>query len=221
MQGKQAITCFSGLVVLAALNSGCALRSLKEANQRLRESNDRLISENNRLEHELAQLQRAFQGEPGGGSIRPASAVPDLPGMNTEILPEVVTTVDAEGIHMRIPDRVFFGLGQAKLSRQGQSVLRRIATVLEQQYPGRQIRVEGHTDDVPVRKVRHLYPSNWELSTARACMVVRYLVDNGGISPQRIYPVGFAYHRPLVRGSGSRARSQNRRVEITILNKPI
>ena len=223
MRGKQTLACLCGLTILAALNSGCALRSLKEANQRLKESNDRLISENNRLEHELAQLQSGYQGMVG----RPAPAVAPSEGSLASrdpvesILPEIVDEIRTsdEGIHLTIRDRVFFSLGQAKLSRKGQSMLRRLGSVIRERYPDRLVRVDGHTDDIPVRKVRHLYPSNWELSTARACTVVRYLVENGGISPRKIYPAGFAYYRPRTPGKSASARSQNRRVEITILNR--
>jgi chemotaxis protein MotB len=78
------------------------------------------------------------------------------------------------------------------------------------------VRVDGHTDDTPIRKVRHLYPTNWELSSARACTVVRYLVDRGQVSARRIYPAGFSYYRPV---SSARAKEQNRRVEITVLHE--
>jgi chemotaxis protein MotB len=86
------------------------------------------------------------------------------------------------------------------------------------EYTGRTLRVDGHTDDTPIRKVRNLYPTNWELSTARACTVVRYLVEKGNVSAGRIYPAGFSYYRPLRRGGSANARKENRRVEITILN---
>ena len=218
------LACLAVLVAAGGINSGCAMKSLKEANRRLKESNDRLISENNRLEHELAalegELDLARSGKIDAG-LATASANIE-PDRNTSIFPiigEHEIIKDGEGIHVRFPDRVFFSLGQSKLTSQGQAVLDKMARLLNERYPGQLIRVEGHTDDVPVRKVRHLYPSNWELSTARACTVVRYLVEQGRVSPQRIYPAGFAYFRPLATGTSTKARSQNRRVEITILNE--
>ena len=217
-----------GAVLLGTV-SGCTVNQLKEANQRLRESNDRLVAENNRLEHELAQLHGGFSTErvaaiPENTGLVAANLPAEKPPVDSEIFPvqtfpaedapEVIRSAD--GIHYRFPDRVFFGLGQAKLSRQGQRVLDQMARLLSGEFDGRVIRVDGHTDDVPIRKVRHLYPTNWELSTARACTVVRYLTDQAGISPQRIFPAGFAFHRPA-----SNAKSKNRRVEITILDRSI
>lgn len=225
MRGRRTLAGLGLLAILGTMSSGCAVRNLKEANRRLKESNDRLISENNRLEHELASFEQELEllrtQELEGSTTTPAAYTQTAP---EDIFPRFEgseVTEDSEGIHVRFPDRIFFGLGQAKLTSKGQAVLRRVADVLQDRYAGHLIRVEGHTDDIPVRKVRHLYPSNWELSTARACTVVRYLVDEGGISPQRIYPAGFAYYRPLARGSTSKARRQNRRVEITILRKKV
>jgi chemotaxis protein MotB len=219
---------FACLAILAALNSGCAVTKLKEANQRLKESNDRLISENNRLESELASLQRNLERQTRTGPepvlAEPAAPAAPLVSSNIpeDILPGLVgsgVSVRSEpgGIRLTANDKVFFALGQAKLSSSGQQVLRRIGRIIKTQYPGSMIRVEGHTDDVPIRKVRHIYPSNWELSTARACTVVRFLVEEAGVSPQQIYPAGFAYFKPVASGTSADARSQNRRVEITIV----
>jgi len=70
-----------------------------------------------------------------------------------------------------------------------------------------------------VRKVKNQYPSNWELSTARACSVVRYLTDNGSVSPRRVYPAGFANYKPVAGARSPVAREKNRRVEILILHE--
>ena len=127
-----------------------------------------------------------------------------------------------QGIKMTVPHQVFFASGQAKLSSTGQSVLRKIGSIINQpEYRDSLVRVEGHTDDTPIRKVRHLYPTNWELSTARACTVVRYLTDRAGVGKGRIYPAGFADTKPRASGRSVSARSKNRRVEILILNRNV
>ncbi len=224
MRGKRALPILGCVVVLAVLNSGCAIKSLREANQRLKESNDRLISENNQLESELARLQSRPRS---GGERHEKPAVQQAPAepvvaMNTSAIlpniPDVTITQDPGGIHIRGENKVFFALGQAKLSKNGQNVLDKVGRSIKRSYGDRQIRVEGHTDDIPVRKIRHLYPSNWELSTARACTVVRYLVDKVGVPPRTIFPAGYSYHRPIDPGKSASARRRNRRVEITILN---
>ena len=126
----------------------------------------------------------------------------------------------AEGIKLTIPQQVFFASGKTVLTSTGKGVLRNIGQLLNNNdYSGNTVRVEGHTDDEPVKKVRDRYPSNWELSTARACTVVRYLVGSAGVAKSRIYPAGFADTRPLANGKSIDSRQKNRRVEITILNQ--
>ena len=98
--------------------------------------------------------------------------------------------------------------------KRGQKILDKVAHVMNRDFPNNMVRVDGHTDDTPIRKVRNLSTTNWELSSARACTVVRYLVDRGHVSAKRIFPAGFSYYRPVATG---RSKSQNRRVEITVL----
>ena len=214
--------------VWAFSGSGCSLQNLKESNRRLRESNDRLIAENNRLEmdvdqmhQEVAQL-RLVRVEPALSS-ETSELIPVSGNLGDVLLddidPAVSVTRTNEGVRFTLKDRVFFAPGQAKLSSGGRRILGKVAQRIRRDYGGRTIRVEGHTDDTPTRKVKHLYPTNWELSTARACSVVRYLIDEGSVADGRIYPSGFSYHRPLAHGRSSKARSQNRRVEITVLDR--
>ncbi len=218
--------------VWAFSGSGCSLQNLKESNRRLRESNDRLIAENNRLEmdvdqmhQEIAQL-RLVQVQPALRAetmLSGADLIPVSGNLGDDLLdeidPAVSVTRTSEGVRLPLKDRVFFAPGQAKLSSGGRRILGKVAQRIRRDYGGRTIRVEGHTDDTPTRKVKHLYPTNWELSTARACSVVRYLIDEGSVADGRIYPSGFSYHRPLAHGRSSKARSQNRRVEITVLDR--
>ena len=207
---------------LGLLTSGCAIPGLKEANQRLKEQNDRLVSENNRLEQELAARNRGSipdlptEGDASGGADASDLLIPGENGIGSNV--QVERT--AEGIRMTIPHRVFFAPGRTELTGAGKGVLKKIAGVLNDgEYRENTVRVEGHTDDVPVNKVRDKYPTNWELSTARACSVVRYLVSCGGVQKGRIYPAGFADTKPVAGGKSVDSRQKNRRVEITILNQ--
>jgi chemotaxis protein MotB len=79
------------------------------------------------------------------------------------------------------------------------------------------IRIEGHTDNTPIATSQ--YPSNWELSTARATHIVRYLVESGRWSPEKISAVGYGEFRPLVQNSSIEGKRKNRRVDIVILNE--
>lgn len=222
MERTRIALCVSVAVLLLGA-PGCSLQSLKDSNKRLKESNDRLVTENNRLESELATLEQRWAGQPSTPEA-PTTIVASDPGKKLDsrdlLLGDDGVSVEetSQGIRVRIADRVFFQLGQAKLSKQGQQILDRVARLVND-HPDQLVRVDGHTDDTPIRKVRNLYPTNWELSSARACVVVRYLVDRGTVDVNRIFPAGFSYYRPVARGRTVSARKQNRRVEIMILNE--
>ncbi len=80
--------------------------------------------------------------------------------------------------------------------------------------------VVGHTDDVPIgKKFRQIFPSNWELSSARALAVTRYLQERGGLAPEFLAAVGRAHYCPLVPNDSVENRRKNRRVEIVISNR--
>jgi chemotaxis protein MotB len=102
------------------------------------------------------------------------------------------------------------------ISPKGQSALTRVAAILGSDYPSAQIRVDGHTDSTPIKRTKDRYPSNWELSTDRACAVLRFLVSKG-VSEKRIFAAGFAYQRPLAANTTEAGKGKNRRVEIVIL----
>lgn len=229
------LPCLSILFIVAIVNSGCSISSIKEENRRLKEANDHLISENNRLERELEESRTGIGLSPATASTSPG--LYDRPPATTDdedlvarmkaqldeagVPSSVDVTRSSRGVHLRLPERVFFALGQAKLSKQGQGILERISRTLNSSYRTQMIRVDGHTDDTPIRKVRHMYPTNWELSTARACTVVRYLVDRCDVGARRIFPAGFSYYRPVAHGRSENARRQNRRVELTILYEEV
>ena len=233
-------------LLLLTLGTGCAWTQLQAHNRRLKESNDRLITENNRLATELNQSRRSVSSlqqnlaslgsrpaveaprpEPApvlqGPPVRTSANVPtDLLIPATGLPDEVSVERTARGVKLTLEDRVFFSSGQAELSKRGQQILRQIGQVLNRAANRNHIiRVDGHTDDIPVRKVRHIYPTNWELSTARACKVVRYLVEKSSVNPQRIFPAGFSFYKPVARATSDKARDKNRRVEITILNETV
>jgi len=125
---------------------------------------------------------------------------------------DVEIVVSERSVSFRVNSEILFDTSQADLSRSGLSVLRNIVSVLSK--TGHDITVEGHTDAVPVRRnVR--YPSNWELSSARAGSVVRYLQANG-IDRTRLRAIGYADTRPIGDNHTPEGRTRNRRVELVI-----
>jgi chemotaxis protein MotB len=125
----------------------------------------------------------------------------------------VQTVISRRGLVVRVlTDKLLFDSGMADLKPGAQPLLNELATVLnvDRQHP---IDVEGHTDNVPIATSQ--YPSNWELSTARATTVVRYLIHEG-VSRERIAASGYADLHPIAANSTDAGRARNRRVEIVL-----
>lgn len=120
----------------------------------------------------------------------------------------------------RLPSDSLFS-APATLSDAGADRLRSVATQLQQTYPNRTVRVEGHTDAVDVgEELQETFPSNWELSTARATAVVRELIARSGLDPAQFVAVGFGSTRPRASNDTAAGRRRNRRVRIAVLPRP-
>jgi chemotaxis protein MotB len=121
---------------------------------------------------------------------------------------------------VNVAEQVFFDSGKATLKSSGVSVLEKVGQALKG-YDDKVIRVVGHTDNVPVSKaLQQTFPSNWELSVARATTVVRYL-EKAGIPPERMIAAGRAEFEPVADNSTDEGRRKNRRIEITLLNREL
>ncbi|MCG6656193.1 OmpA family protein [Halomonas campisalis] len=116
-----------------------------------------------------------------------------------------------QGITLRIDDNLLFASGQAELTVQGREVVASLREVLDA-FDG-EISVEGHTDSIPISTAR--FPSNWELSSARAIAVLRHL-DEVGVEAKRMRAVGYADTRPLESNETAEGRAANRRVELLL-----
>ena len=120
---------------------------------------------------------------------------------------------------VEVADRILFESGSAKISPKGMKVIERIAGSLKESN-GKIIHVEGHTDDVPIRKSPPpRFLTNWELSAARAGNVVQYL-ENDGIKPDQLSAAGYSFTRPHVPNLDKASRALNRRVEIIVMPAP-
>jgi chemotaxis protein MotB len=118
-------------------------------------------------------------------------------------------------------DRVLFDSGKAEIKPAGTKVLKQVGDVLRT-VTDKQIRIEGHTDNVPIStKLQDRFKTNWELSTARATTVVRYLIDQGGVDRQYLSAVGYAETRPIASNDSDEGRSSNRRIEIVLYPKDL
>ena len=118
-------------------------------------------------------------------------------------------------------DRVLFDSGQAQVKPAGVKVLKQVSDILKT-VTDKQIRIEGHTDNVPISsKLQSHFKTNWELSTARATTVVRYLIDQGSVNRQHLSAVGYADTQPRASNDSEEGRSSNRRIEIVLYPKDL
>jgi chemotaxis protein MotB len=113
---------------------------------------------------------------------------------------------------VQLKDKILFASGSARVGKEGQEALTKIADALKT-VQGRIVRVEGHTDDVPTGGGQ--FPTNWELSLARAMAVVRSLQD-AGVDPTMLSAAGYGQYQPLVPNDTPEHKSQNRRIEIVL-----
>jgi chemotaxis protein MotB len=128
---------------------------------------------------------------------------------------KVAVSVSERGTVMRLSDNVLFDLGKAQILPEAVPFLEKICSIIRETTAD--IHIEGHTDDLPIRTLR--FPSNWELSTARAVNCLRYFVEKGNISPKRVSAVGFGEFHPVAPNDSPQSRAKNRRVEIVFIEK--
>lgn len=129
---------------------------------------------------------------------------------------QVGVTQSKRGVTIYLSASMLFRSGEATLQPGSLGVLRQVSAILGKQEEA--VEVEGHTDDVPIENKQ--FPSNWELSSARACSVVRLLLENG-VPEKRLSAVGLASRQPLLPNTSAENRAKNRRVTITILSPEI
>jgi chemotaxis protein MotB len=126
---------------------------------------------------------------------------------------QLTVSIDAGRIVINLPDNVLFNSASASLNSEGREALSQIGGVLKN-FSDRRFQVEGHTDNVPIKSAR--FPSNWELSTARALAVVHLLTDMG-VTPENLSAAGFGEFRPRADNETDEGRKLNRRIEIVML----
>jgi chemotaxis protein MotB len=118
---------------------------------------------------------------------------------------------------MTMVDKIIFPSGSAEISKEGKEVLDKVIAILKE-VKDKRIQVEGHTDNVPIVSVlKKRFPTNWELSTARATEVVRYLQETGGIDPNLLSATGYSEYQPVAPNDTDEGKHKNRRIEIVLL----
>lgn len=136
--------------------------------------------------------------------------------INDMNLDGVEAQIDSRGLVIKLSDNALtFKSGSAEITPDSLVPLGEVAKLIKEKFAIHIIRVEGHTDSDPVSN--SIYPSNWELSSARASSVVRHLINNYKFSPSIFIAAGYADTVPVVKGNSQRDKQKNRRVEIVVL----
>ena len=125
----------------------------------------------------------------------------------------IVLMLDERGLLVRFMDNVLFDSGKADLTPKAREIINKVAEIIRQN--DKNVRVEGHTDNVPINTFR--FPSNWELSTTRAVNVVKYLVEECDIEAKRMSASGYSDQHPIDDNTTHTGRQKNRRVDMVIL----
>lgn len=183
----------------------------------LRQSVDRLEQENRELKLQLEQERIAREAR----VAEMKSTYDELVGlMEAEIKRGEVTISELQGqLTVNMVERILFDSGKTDIKAGGLEVLRRVGSILKGA-ADKNIQVEGHTDNVPISpRLKETFPSNWELSTARATTVLRFLQDSAGIDGSRLSATGFGQYRPQADNETPEGRAQNRRIQIVLVPK--
>jgi len=180
----------------------------------LRQKNADLENDNTRLKGEIANLQKLKVEE-----VQKTSKTYEdmLEKMKSEISQGQVTISELKGkLTVNMVDAILFDSGKAEVKQQGLTVLQKVIDILKT-VKDKAIRIEGHTDNVQISSVLiRKYPTNWELSAARAINVTRYLQQQG-IDPAVLSAVGYGEFHPVAGNDTEEGKAKNRRIEIILV----
>jgi chemotaxis protein MotB len=200
-------------------------QQLREESAQLDEKNREIALENERLKEHVGYLTERLDEEVAKVSREKEEEMARLKATHDDMVKAMKTEIEqgqikvtqlADRLSLNIVDKILFPSGEAEISDQGKEVLKRVGDILKQA-KDKIIRIEGHTDNVPISKhLQARFASNWELSTARATNVVRFLQDAADIEAASLEAVGRGQYHPIASNKTVAGRSQNRRIEIIL-----
>ncbi|MBI2080125.1 MAG: OmpA family protein [candidate division NC10 bacterium] len=179
----------------------------------------RLTQETRTLEERAAQIAREKEAEIAKLTATYDNLVKDL---KKEIeAGEIQVTQYRDLLTVNLVDKILFDSGRTEIKPRGLEVLQRVGDILKG-VGGKEIRIEGHTDNVPIgAALAQRFPTNWELSTARATTVARFLQERVGIAAEKLSAAGYSQFRPVAGNDNEEGRRLNRRIEIVLAPLPV
>ncbi|MBN2322782.1 MAG: flagellar motor protein MotB [Spirochaetes bacterium] len=227
---RRLVLILSPLLAAALVTTGCVsskrYEQLEAAYASLQAGYDAAMRELDAMDSEVEELRGELEKEKTA-SAEELAKIQETYGALVEDLKDEISQgrVEVEQIkgklQLTMAEEVFFDSGRAELKEEGKQLLSRIAVILKD-IPEKNIRVEGHTDNVRIGKaLREVYPSNWELGAVRAVNVVRYLEAETGIDPLRLSAVSYAQYRPVASNRSKSGRAKNRRIEIVLVERDL
>jgi len=224
-----AVIAVVGLIALKSSKHATALESdLSSA----RASNSALTRERDETKAKLSALtdeKQKLSGELQETAAEKLAAQAELERTRAELASKLASEIKQGEVVLRlrrgdlvvdVADKVLFDTGKADVSARGQAVLRQVASSIVRM-PKHVFQVSGHTDAARVKSadVREHYPTNWELSTARATNVVRFLQEKCGIPGRRLVAAGYAENQPVASNATEKGKQRNRRIEIALIKE--
>lgn len=192
----------------------------------LRNSQEELLTRVNNLEQEKAAIADRLETQIASISTEKEKELERLRSTYDTLVTDLKSEIEqgqititkmADWLSVSMVDKILFASGEADLTTEGLKVLERVGNVLKNT-ENKVIRVEGHTDNVPISAaLTKKFETNWELSTARATNVARFLQEKAGIAAERLEAVGLSEFHPVSTNNTAKGRALNRRIEIALL----
>ena len=190
---------------------------LRAQNAYLKKINQQLLENSKRLKLELNKKKSVIQLQGKVIQLLDDTKKTIETSLKDQIAAQEIEVVEEDDqLKVIFVDKILFSSGSAQINERGMDLLQIMAGSLKGN-PEQSIVVEGHTDNIPLSdSLKKRFPSNWELSTARASAVVRFFQEQGGIDPTRLSARGFSFYRPVASNDTEEGRHQNRRIEIIL-----
>lgn len=180
------------------------LATIEELNARIEEKDREIEKEKIAREARLAKVKNTYDQLVGA--------------LEDEIQRGELTISNLEGqLSVNLLNQILFDSGKTVIKKEGRKVLKSLGDVLNK-FPDKALQIEGHTDDVQISsRLKERYPTNWELSTARATSVVHFLQDEVGLPGERLVAAGYSEYQPVAENETPEGRAQNRRIQILLV----